>query len=46
MVIAPETTLEPEVTAAASDIGSGTTAGEEDAGTTVPPSKCHVWARL
>jgi hypothetical protein len=33
-------------TAPASDIGSGTTAGEEDAGTTVPPSKCHVWARL
>ena len=33
-------------TAAAEDIGNLTTCGEEEAGTSMPPSKCQVWARL
>src|SRR5690349_8467213 len=32
-------------TPAASDIGTGTTFGELEAGTTAPPSKRHWWAR-
>ena len=30
--------------AASTDMGSGTTAGEADAGTSMPPSKRQTWA--
>ena len=33
-------------TAAGSDIGSGTIAGEAEPATTAPPSKRHSWRRL
>ena len=33
-------------TAEASDIGRGTLDGADDPGTTAPPSKVQVWARL
>jgi hypothetical protein len=33
-------------TPAGSDIGTGTTAGDEDPTIAAPPSKCHSWRRL
>jgi hypothetical protein len=33
-------------TAEASDRGTGTPAGDDDPGTTAPPSKVQLWARL
>ena len=33
-------------TAASTDIGTRTTFGEEEAGTSMPPSKRQLWARL
>jgi len=33
-------------TAASTDIGTRTTLGEEEAGTSMPPSKRQVWPRL
>ncbi|MNN79796.1 hypothetical protein D3C81_1964700 [compost metagenome] len=33
-------------TPAGSDIGTGTPAGDEEPGTTAPPSKRQTWARL
>jgi len=33
-------------TAASTDIGTRTTCGEDEAGTSTPPSKCQVWPRL
>jgi hypothetical protein len=33
-------------TAASTDMGTGTTCGEDDAGTSTPPSNCQECARL
>ena len=33
-------------TAAASEYGSGTTAGDEEPASVTPPSNCSAWARL